>query len=786
MVGPVPGRVLLFGLLLSARAAVAEAGWHLIAEPRDAGPPAVLAGQVRAMGTRATLPLARVSALDGGTSVEVSGDGRFELSQEAGPVVVEVSAPGYEARRFTEQLTAGQRLEVLYRLAPAAVTTYETVIRARRETEAPRVELGRTELAEAAGTQGDPFRAVMLLPGVASIASGLSYPVVRGTQPAATGFFLDGVRVPQLYHLLAGPSVIAPDFIERVDFFTGAMPARFGRLLGGAVEARVARPPRTLKATASIDLLSAQAFAAVPIDALHLDVAVGGRVSYTALVGTQVAKLVFPSTPENPQPTPLANFQDYQARIEWSPGPGKLRLLAFGAADEAGVRQNGPRTSTAILSNVFHRVDLAWRMPLGGGQAEAGATWGAEQLGLIGSRDGRDVGQFVMRRGVWQGRLRWTRELWAGWTFDAGADVDRQDVSLEIDRDPVLAIGAASSLREPSTRGTVAGAYVDAAWAGQRVTLTAGARADVYALDTGVLRASAEPRASVRWLVRDWLTLRGAAGLAHQAPTVLLNVPLSDLAGLRDGLQAGARFEVGADARLPVFGLEASATAFLNPLFPALEYTLEDLLTNRARAGQPVGGVPGRAYGLELMLRRRAEGRWFGWVSYTLLRSERLRRAIAFDASGAVIEDVTRWLPFEFDQTHVLHATGGVTLPRGFKVSVGVHVNSGRPESGAISSRAQQPGVDPVSLAPTWVPVSLARQVRLPPFARVDARVSKTWTFDDFVLEAYLDVLNASASSEVLGYTYDTTVDATGRTTLRKTPFAIPLVLPTLGVKGSY
>ncbi|MBL8921872.1 MAG: TonB-dependent receptor [Myxococcaceae bacterium] len=772
-------------LLLAARTAAAEGSFHLIAEPRDAGPPAVLAGQVRAMGRRLPLALAQVTVVDGGVAAETDAEGRFVLSLEGGAVEVEVRASGHEGRRFDERLSPGQRLEVLYRLAPSSTASFETVVRARRETEAPRVELGRTELTESAGTQGDPFRAVMLLPGVASIASGLSYPVVRGTQPAATGFFLDGVRVPQLYHLLAGPSVFAPELVERIDFFAGAVPARFGRLTGGVVEARLARPPTRLEATAAVDLLSARAFVAAPIPQAKLDVAVAGRLSYTALIASAVARVAFPSTPENPQPTPVANFQDYQARVEWNPGPGRLRLLAFGAADEGGVRQNGPRTSTALLSNVFHRVDLAWRMPLAGGHAEAGATWGTEQLGLIGTRDGRDVGQFVMRRGVWQGRLRYGRDFGGVVSLEAGADVDRQDLSLEIDRDPVLAIGAASSLREPSTRGTLAGAWVDVAWSPARLVLAAGARADVFALDGVAPLVSAEPRLSARWLARDWLTVRGAAGLAHQAPTVLLNLPVSDLSGLRDGLQRGARFEVGADARLPWLGLEASSSLFFNPLFPAVEYTLEDLLTNRARAGQSSAGVPGRAYGLEVLLRRRAEGRWFGWVSYTLLRSERLRRAIAFDASGAIVEDVTRWVPFEFDQTHVLRLTGGVTLPRGFRVSVGLHVNSGRPESGAISSRAQQPGVDPISLEPTWVPVSAAREVRLPPFARLDVRASKTWTFDDFVLEAFVDVLNASASAEILGYTYDVaTTD--GRTTLRKTPFAIPLVLPTIGLKGAY
>jgi hypothetical protein len=768
---------------LLSTAAAAEAPFHLLDAPVDAGLPAVIAGQVRAMGSRLPLVGAVVSTHDGGIVVETDADGRFTLSPGPGAVTVEVQAAGHLGRRFDEAPGPGQRVEVLYRLEPTSTGAAETVVRARRDTEAPRVELGRAELAFTPGTQGDPFRVPMLLPGVASVASGLSYPVVRGTQPAATGFFLDGVRVPQLYHLLAGPSVIAPEFIERVDFYTGDVPARFGRLLGGVVEGRLAAPPKRLTASVSVDLLSAAAFVAAPIEALDLDVALAGRFSYTGLVATEVARLAFPSTPERPQPRPVANFQDYQARVEWSPGRGRLRLLAFGAADEAGTRDTGAGTVGALLRNVFHRADVSWRMPLWGGQAEAGATVGTEQLGLVGSRNGVQFGQFLMFRTQGQARARFSRALEGGVSLDVGADVDRQDVSLELERDPVVAVGAASSLREPKTTGTLAGAFADVAWTRRGLVLGAGLRADVFSLDAGPTHLRAEPRLSARWTPVAWLTLRGAAGLAHQAPTVLLNLPVSDLPGLRDGVQRGARFEAGADAQGPL-GLSLSTSVFFNPVFDAIEYSLEDLLTNRARAGQQVG-VPGRAYGLEVLLRKRADGRFFGWLSYTLMRSERRRRALTFDASARVVDDTVTWLPFDFDQTHVLNLTVGVTLPRGFRVSANVHLNTGRPESGTISSRAQQPGVDPTTLAPSWVPVSLAREVRLPPFARLDVRASKTFTFDDFTLELYLDVLNASLSSEVLGYTYEVAT-ADGQRALRKTPFAVPLVLPTLGVKGVY
>ena len=57
------------------------------------------------------------------------------------------------------------------------------------------------------GTFGDPFQAVAALPGIAPMASGLPYFYVRGAPPADTGYFVDGVPVPTLFHIGPGASL---------------------------------------------------------------------------------------------------------------------------------------------------------------------------------------------------------------------------------------------------------------------------------------------------------------------------------------------------------------------------------------------------------------------------------------------------------------------------------------------------------------------------------------------------------------------------------------------------
>src|SRR5262249_52682250 len=66
----------------------------------------------------------------------------------------------------------------------------------------------------APGPWGDQTRAVMSMRGVSSVPSGVPSRVVRGSSPASTALFIDGVEVPLLFHMFIGPSVIHPDLVD--------------------------------------------------------------------------------------------------------------------------------------------------------------------------------------------------------------------------------------------------------------------------------------------------------------------------------------------------------------------------------------------------------------------------------------------------------------------------------------------------------------------------------------------------------------------------------------------
>ncbi|MCY1015659.1 TonB-dependent receptor domain-containing protein [Pyxidicoccus sp. MSG2] len=753
-------------------------------------------GEVRARGTRRPVVDAALF-VDGSPepATLVDEQGRFEVEVPAGAHRLEVRAPGHQPFTFEETVVEGQSLAVVYRLQPTVVNPYETVVRDDRpRTEVTRISLREQEIREVPGTQGDPFRVIMLMPGVSSVASGLGYPVVRGGQPAATGYFLDGVRVPMLYHLLLGPAVIHPDFIDTIDFYPGSPPVQYGRVLGGAVEGRLSRPhDDRLHATAYADLINAGGFVEVPFEKTGTSVTVAGRYSYTGLL-IPVAYAIFNDEEDNPL---HAGFWDYQLRVEQKVGEGRLRLFALGSSDDVGEDSGNYEGGLGgtIISR-FHRVDLRGTHPLAGGEGELGLTVGLDEVGLVGKRTlelrpGEGLtqvtsGEYGLDQLSFSARAGWKRRFSDALEVQVGGDVEHRRVATTITgsaRPPGWRPSDdAHPLKQPSSLGTFSGAYVSATWRpAEKWLVVPGARVDSYHLVPGINHVAVEPRLSVRHVFSDTLTLKGGAGLFHQPPTILLHLPAMDVSGLRYGLQEGAQFDVGAEWKAAE-GLELSADAFYNPLWRTVEFDVKQVLENRQRRGllREDPAASGYAYGIDLMARHPLGRNWFGWVTYSFLQSKRHKRFARYNDDTSVREMAEADVPFAFEQAHVFNAALSYKLRNNWTVGTVVHFNTGRPESGEISSVTQRE-VRTADNFNAWVRKDADQVDRLAPFFRVDFRVAKSWAVDDFNLEASLDVLNLSLQTEVFAYEY---TRKGGK--LQRESVGIPVIVPLLGLKGSY
>ncbi|MBZ4420427.1 TonB family protein [Myxococcus sp. RHSTA-1-4] len=787
--------------------------------------PVTLRGLVRTKGNRRPIPGAvLLSDVLPDAPVQADAQGRFEARWPQGSHKVRVVAPGHKPFVFRETLSAKEALEVVYGLEPLVINPYETVVRADRErTEVSRVTLHDAELREVPGTMGDPFRVVMLMPGVGSMLSGVAYPVVRGSQPASTGYFLDGIRVPILFHLFLGPAVIHPDFIDSIDFYAGTPPPKYGRLMGGAIDGRLSRPRDDgVHGSAYADLINAGFFLETPFEDSGTNVSLAGRYSYTPwLIALAANSLQSPPAPGRENPKVVLDFWDYQARVEQDVGRGKLRLFAFGSSDTFGTEAQDELSSTSLQSIIFHRVDLRHRHPLGPGELEVGATWGLDRFAVINEDVADNANAVYIDQGTWSARLGYTATLSPRVAVRAGADVDHKRAIVDLvseGNDGGLPVETA-----PVALGTFMGAWVELVWQpDDKWSVVPGLRVDNYHLSPGIDREALEPRLTVRRKMSDRLTLKGGAGLFHQPPTSLISLPVVDVGSLLLGLQEGVQVSVGAEWKAWK-DLEVGLDLYVNPMLRTIELTpfSDEMLVDEVDPDMPpedgeaapgVGGtrsrrralqqeddddggwIPdrsdidfpdftssGMAYGLELLIRHPLGDNWFGWLSYSLQRSTRQTRFQRYDAEGNAIGEDEAELPFVFDQTHIVNLVLSYKFSNSVTVGGVVHFNTGRPEYSALGTPTHRQGVDAAG-RPAWIKADRDRVDRLPGFLRFDVRLSKAWVYDNFNLEAYLDMLNVTISRETVGFEYE----GGGGRPLTKTPVGLPIVLPILGVKGRY
>ncbi|WP_437926559.1 TonB-dependent receptor [Sorangium sp. So ce291] len=618
----------------------------------------------------------------------------------------------------------------------------------RGEQPAPGVStLSRAEVRLVPGAFGDPFRAIEMLPGVTPIVSGLPFFYVRGSPPGNVGYFLDGVRVPYLYHLGLGPSVVHPGIVDRVDLYPGGYPARHGRYAGGIVAGETTPPLPYWHGEGTLRLLDAGALVEGPFAGGRGVALLGGRYSYTALLFSLAA------------PDVALDYWDYQARISYEVLPGgRVSLFAFGARDYLANEEG--RETTTLFDTTFHRVDLRYDHAYGRGSALRGAlTLGHDETGI---QDGQKaLTRSLGARLTLDHRLRDETPIRAGLdavlednVIDLGTEVEAPPGGLEQDDDDDIVDILLSRV------DFTVGGYIESDIAvTPRLRVTPGLRLDLYHSDDTVALA-VDPRLSARLSLAPGVTFVQAHGLASQLPSFVVPIP-----GVRprlgDGLQRSFQSSAGVELELPE-DVTATASVFHNAFFNMTDAigaigldTSDGALTRRAL---------GAATGIELSARRRLTRRIGGFASYTLSRSTR-----SFGRTRQVTS---------VDRTHVANLALTYDLGRGYRAGGRAVFYSGLPQ-GKADGPSSPPGSG-VPGGPEPTAGRPARWERLPAFLRLDVRLEKRWSIGKTGwLSLVLDVLNATLSKEYIP------VPCYGFSSCEPEEIG-PVTVPILGLEGGF
>ncbi|MEM9067438.1 MAG: TonB family protein [Myxococcota bacterium] len=708
----------------------------------------------------------RVVGSEGEVRAEDASGGVYRYgSLPPGPYEVELAAEGYLSATSTEQVEADVETAVLLRLSPELAPdeddSDEPTFGATAVVEAPpREVLRRTisgrEAASVAGTRGDALRAVEVLPGVARPPFGSGQLIVRGSAPADTQVFLDGVPVPLLYHFGGLTSFLPSPLVDRLDFYPSNFSVRYGRRVGAAVEVR-GRKPRSDGFHVNFDVSAVDA-------SLILEAPLSDWGGITAafrnsLIGYWLTPLLDTAGVSNIS-APV--YRDYQVMGVVRPTDrDEILLRAYGSRDGFAFSSSEPEdenpfeTGRSRLTSDFDRIDLSW-------ERRYNARTRHEIRAALGSRRERfNLG--TAQRTVTEVRdlaLRSELHHRVGSAFNVrfGIDFIASSYDLEVVGPPpgasegsfespefdVIDVRSSGSFVEPAV-------YVEMdLFPVEELQIILGLRGDYLG---SVEEFTVNPRLAAIYSVTPALRLKAGVGMFSQAPELveadarLGNPNLDEINAVHGSL--GAELDVGDALNLGMEGF--------------YKHLYSRVVVNEGGESPPfVNGGTGRIYGLEINAKLNPTGEdstgVFGFLSYTLSRSERSDQG-------------DPWRLFDFDQTHVLSTSLGYRFRRGWSLSALFRLASGNPRTPV------RRGIYDVAsdrYRPVYGNLNGGRDEY---FHRLDVRVEKTWRLDPISLTFYLDVQNAynRQNPEGLNYNYNFTQSETQN--------GLPII-PSIGLRG--
>ena len=622
--------------------------------------------------------------------------------------------------------------------------------------------LAAEEISRIPGTNGDALRAIGNMPGVARPPGGDGQLIVRGSSPRDSQVFVDGTNIPMVYHFGGLSSVIPTEMLEKIDFYPGNFGPQYGRAMGGVVDVGVRSPRKDrVGGLLQFDLIDGRLLAEGPLSQKTRFMVAARRSWVDAWLGPALKGAGVGVTH-----APV--YYDYQAMVEHDLSRNTtLRLFAFGADDRFKLTLNSPDSREPAAGGTFSQTVNFMRVqgrietrPSSTTRISSQVSVGHDGEHYAAGSLGLDLAYYSL-----DARSDVRVQLAPSVTAVAGIDMQYKNYDLTMKFAPTDIESSqdnGSFYGRPTPRLTGrSNVFRPAAYAMLELTpapglkLFPGARADY---NTDIASWTVDPRLGARFDLHSGFprtTLKGGVGLYHQPPQVYQSV------------KPFGTPSVGSPSALHTsIGIEQEFSHPVELSFELFYKDLQRLVVPVAAANATQNGLSyqnlgsGRTYGSELLLRYKPEGRFFGWVAYTLSRSERRD-----SDRGAVYA-------YEFDQTHILTALGSYKLGRGWQVGMRFRYVTGSPYTPELG------GVMDYDSG-TYAPISSNERnsARVAAFHQLDARVDKTWQFKAWQLSAYLDVQNTYSRQNPEGVSYNYNYSKSG------TASGLP-ILPIIGLRG--
>jgi|GEM_PF-297935 len=680
------------------------------------------------------------------TITDSTGSFRF-FSLPACTIEISSPLPGYEHLKEREYITPGEETTVNYYIRRVSYSDYEIVVYGKvEEKEVSRRQITLTEVKKIPGLGGDAVKIVQAMPGVARPIFGSGAIVVRGAPTWDSQFYLDGTLLPQLYHFGGIKSVYNSDALEAVDFYPGGFGTRYGNGIAGVIEL-TGRSAKTDRVHGNVDLstMDGSFLLEGPVTD-KLSVMGSARRSF---VGDILSWFVKNSEFDFPY-TVTPFYWDYLLRTDYDISKNNnLYLTLFGGRDS--------------LTFIFPSIQ--------GGSTEISAA--TNQLGL------KETFHMGIIGWDWKYKDRFENTLRNAVTYDKGRNSafgffffeeefirnnlrnqfsflisDRSRINLGLDfdylnYDYILIVPRANGIIQRDTVenwkfGDI-GAYINFEWRPiERLLIIPGFRYDYYpelrykgsvlpefwdyeGFDNGK-GISGEPslRLTTRYEFVKKHTAKFSIGNYSQTPKPVGQVIHETWGNPNLPATKAAHYVLGYEWRITDL-ISSDIQVYINRQWDIPRIAQEeDLDLSNKEQKLWIGDGKGRMYGMEIMLRHDKSERFFGWLAYSLSRTERYNPT------------TKEWRLYRQDETHNIQLIGSWHLRRDWDMGFRARYVTGKPATPVIGAEEDENGN---YFEAIYGPENSSR---VNPFFQLDLRVDKKFVFDKWMFSVYLDIINSN------------------------------------------
>ncbi|MFN6039204.1 MAG: TonB-dependent receptor plug domain-containing protein, partial [Bacteroidota bacterium] len=608
------------------------------------------------------------------------------------------------------------------------------------------------------GGNRDISKVIQSLPGVASTASFRNDIIIRGGAPNENRFFLDGIEVPNINHFATqgssgGPvGMINVNFINQVEFYSGAFPSSRGNSLSSVLEFK--------QKNGNPDRLATTFMLGSSDIGLTFDGPIGKKADFIFSLRRSYLQFIFSALKLPFLPT----YNDAQYKVNvYLNDKNTLTFIGLGAVDQFGLNtsvNDGITDSTILERNKYILgyipVNEQWNYTFGVKYTHYGKNGFQNLIFSRNMLNNTTFKYFNNDESVASNKIldyksreqenkfrfenNWRKSGWKigyGLNYEYAIYTNRTFNKLFV---PGGIINVDFNSRLDLNKY---GAYVQASRQlfNKRLTLSLGSRLDgnSYNAEMSNPLNQFSPRISASYKISDKWFLNFNTGRYFQLPAYTIlgyRDSLNQLANKNNGVKyiQSDHIVFGVE-HLPEQNTKISVESFYKmyanyPMLIKEKISLANLGSDFGVIGNaPVNSTSkGRAYGAELLIQRTIKKGCYGILAYTFVRSEFTN----FDGKFA---------PSSWDNNHILTITAGKQFKKNWEVGFKFRYFGGAPYTPFDLNSSSLRNVWDITGQGVFDYTRINTN-RLPASHQLDLRIDKKIYIKKTALNIYLDIQN--------------------------------------------